>query len=114
MPTRSVKRVLKVPSDEQPTAKQTSVTLPPGQPSLPSTQSLETIPKQQNPAPSPGAAITHDGHRPVLRSTRNSSEESNAPRVRCSRSVDMGRERRGGGRHRQAFGGAGGVLHPRG
>ena len=27
MPTSSVKRVLKVPSDEQPTAKQTSVTL---------------------------------------------------------------------------------------
>ena len=26
MPTSSVKRVLKVPSDEQPTAKQTSVT----------------------------------------------------------------------------------------
>ena len=27
MPTNSVKRVLKVPSDEHPTAKQTSVTL---------------------------------------------------------------------------------------
>ena len=27
MPTSSVKRVLKVPSDEQPTSKQTSVTL---------------------------------------------------------------------------------------
>ena len=27
MPTSSVKRLLKVPSDEQPTAKQTSVTL---------------------------------------------------------------------------------------
>jgi hypothetical protein len=27
LPTRSVKRLLKVPSDEQPTAKQTSVTL---------------------------------------------------------------------------------------
>ncbi|MDT5389119.1 MAG: hypothetical protein QOE04_2760 [Mycobacterium sp.] len=27
MPTNSVKRVLNVPSDEQPTAKQTSVTL---------------------------------------------------------------------------------------
>jgi hypothetical protein len=27
IPTRSVKRLLKVPSDEQPTSKQTSVTL---------------------------------------------------------------------------------------
>jgi hypothetical protein len=50
-PTSSVKRLLKVPSDEQPTAKQTSVTLPPGQPSLPSTQSLETIPKSRPPLP---------------------------------------------------------------
>jgi hypothetical protein len=50
MPTSSVKRVLKVPSDEQPTANQTLVTLPPDQPSPPSTQSLETIPQAAEPS----------------------------------------------------------------
>ena len=43
----------------------------------------------------------------------NFSEESNAPGVRSLAPTKAGRERRGGGRHRQALGGAGGVLHPR-
>src|SRR5215213_5939714 len=46
MPTSSVKRVLKVPSDEQPTSKQTSVTLVGGGPDPSSARGLTSAPSK--------------------------------------------------------------------
>src|SRR5215213_8895810 len=71
-----------------------------------------TVPAS-GPSPSSRPSATRSPSNPPPNTRGFSFQESNAPGVHSLALAETGRDAAGGGRYREAVGGAGGVLHPR-